>query len=495
MLDASSVLYSNTWGTKMNRRRFIKSAAAAAGAALLPRHAFSQVSKRDKRLNVVLMLSDDQRHDTIAALGNEYSHTPAMDSLVKNGFAFRQAKCMGSQNGAVCVPARAMLNTGRSLFHVPDNMGKFATLGETLQGAGYKSFLAGKWHNGTPAFARSFNAAGNIFFGGMHADQYKMPVRDFDPSGKYPNSAVHIGNKFSSELFGDAAVDFLTAHGKNGPFFCYLAFTSPHDPRTPPEPFKSMYDPQKMPLPKNWLPKHPFDNGDMKVRDELLAPMPRTEADTRQQLCYYYGMISAQDAQVARVLKALDDQGLSDNTLIIYTGDHGLAIGSHGLFGKQNVYDHSQRIPLIFSGPPIPKSAGSDAFVYGFDIFPTICELLGVTPPQSVEGKSLAGVIAGREKQVRDSILYVYDHLDGGKKPAAEDMRGIQRAVNDGRWKYHHYFVKGTKTVRLFDMQNDPHEMHNLADDPAAAKELPRLRELLKKFREDFSDNQAAWVD
>ena len=258
---------------------------------------------------------------------------------------------MGSQLPAVCVPARAMLHTGRTLFHVPGDLGAFPTLGETLRAAGYRTFHAGKWHNGTPGFARSFSGGGNIFFGGMHADPFRMPVYDFDPAGKYPKSAVRVGGKFSSELFADAAVDFIESHGKEGPFFCYLAFTSPHDPRTPPAPYATMYDPAKMPLPKNWLPEHPFDNGELAVRDEKLAPFPRTDVDTRKQLCDYYGMITSQDAQVGRVLKALEDGGLTDNTLILYTGDHGLAIGSHGLFGKQNVYEHSQSIPMIFSGP------------------------------------------------------------------------------------------------------------------------------------------------
>ncbi|HET6251316.1 MAG TPA: sulfatase-like hydrolase/transferase [Tepidisphaeraceae bacterium] len=476
----------------INRRHFMKSAAAvAAGATMLPRDVFAQAAPGKKPLNVVIMIADDQRHETVAALGDDHIQTPNIDALANGGFSFLHAKCMGSQNGAVCVPARAMLNTGRSMFHVPDNMGKFTTLGGTLQAAGYKSFAAGKWHNGTPSFVRSFNGGGNIFFGGMTLDQYKVPIRDFDPAGVYPKAAVRTGNKFSSELYTDAIVDFLQAHGKEKPFICYLAFTSPHDPRTPPEPFKSLYTPAKMPLPTNWLPKHPFDNGDMNGRDELLAPMPRTEADTKKQLCDYYGMISAQDAQVGRVIKTLEDAGLRDNTLVIYTGDHGLAIGSHGLFGKQNIYDHSQRIPLIFNGPQIPKAANSDAFVYGFDIFPTICEILGVTPPDSVEGKSLAGIIAGREKQLRDSAFYAYDRLHAPSDGVHKDMRAIQRAVHDGRWKYHHYLVKGQKTTLLFDMKNDPFEIHDLSQDASAAKELPRLTALLKKFQDDLNDNQA----
>jgi arylsulfatase A-like enzyme len=417
--------------------------------------------------------------------------TPALDGLARAGFSFTRAKTMGSQNGAVCIPARAMINTGRSLFRVPADMGKFVTLGQHLQAHGYTSFAAGKWHNGKPSHARSFNAGGNIFFGGMNDDQYKSKIRDFDPTGEYPDSAIHIGTKFSSELYADAAVDFLTHRGKEKPFLCYLAFTSPHDPRTPPEPFKSMYDPAKMPLPKNWLPAHPFDNGELRNRDENLAPFPRTEADTRKQLCDYYGMISSQDAAVGRVLKTLDDQGLSDNTIVIYVGDHGLAIGSHGLFGKQNIYDHSQRIPLIFRGPGIPASGASDAFVYGFDLYPTICQFLGIDPPASVDGKSLAGVIAGKETELRYSAFYAYDKLDRAR-PA---QSAVQRAMTDGRWKYHHYYVKGETHIRLFDLKADPDEIHDLSEDASAAKELSRLRDLLKSLQTNLGDDQTKFTE
>jgi len=237
-----------------------------------------------------------------------------------------------------------------------------------------------------------------------------------------------------------------------------------------------------MPLPANFLPQHPFDNGEMKVRDELLAPFPRTEADTRQQLCDYYGMVSSQDAQVGRLLAALEESGHADHTIIVYTGDHGLAIGSHGLFGKQNVYEHSASIPLLMTGPGIPRGGRSDALVYGFDIFPTLCNLLNIDPPNSIEGKSLDPIIAGREQAVRDSAFHTYIHPNKGK--AAD----TQHAVNDGRWKYIRYDVKGQTRVQLFDLQNDPEEIHDLVEDAAASKELPRLAKLLARWQADLAD-------
>jgi arylsulfatase A-like enzyme len=466
------------------RREFLKAAGAASLAALpVPSLAGVSLPPDKRKLNVLLMLADDQRSDTIAALGNDHIQTPHLDRLVKTGFAFTGARCMGAQNAAVCVPARAMLHTGRSLFAVPENMGRFTTLGQALQNAGYQTFAAGKWHNGTPAFVRSFSSGGNIVFGGMHEDQYKMPVHDFDPAGRYDARSARVGDKFSSELFADAAVDFLkrqTASSK--PFFCYLAFTSPHDPRTPPPPYSTMYDPEKMPLPANWLPQHPFDNGELKVRDEKLAPFPRTQADTRKQLCDYYGMISSQDAQVGRLMAALEQSGQLANTLIVYSSDHGLSIGSHGLFGKQSVYEEAQGVPLVFSGPGIPSGKTSPAPVFGFDIFPTLCDLLDVPAPADVQGKSLKGIVEGTAEKVRDVVFGAYIHREKDR-PAA-----TQHAVHDSQWKYIRYDVAGNTTAQLFDLANDPHETRDLSQDAEATKQLPRLQELLEKLQAELGE-------
>ena len=192
-----------------------------------------------------------------------------------------------------------------------------------------------------------------------------------------------------------------------------------------------MYNPETMPLPANWLPRHPFDNGELTVRDEKLAPFPRTEADTRQQLCDYYGMISSQDAQVGRILAALEQSGQAANTLIVYSSDHGLSIGSHGLFGKQSVYEEAQRVPLIFRGPGVPAGGSSPAMVYGFDIFPSLCNLLDLSIPGDIQGKSLKGIIDGKAKKVRDGVLGVYIHHDREHPPAT------QHAVQDGTMEVH----------------------------------------------------------
>ena len=473
------------------RREFIKVVGAAAiaapamfrgspAAAAAP--ASAAVGDR-RRPNIVLIVADDQRHDTIAALGNNHISTPTFDGMVRDGFAFTAARCMGATTGAVCIPTRASLHTGRMLYQVPNNMGTHVTIGQALQAAGYTAGGFGKWHNQGPSYARSFNAGGNIFFGGMDSNQFGVPVSAFSAAGHYPGPTTVTPGKFSSELFTDPAVAFIRGHaGGDRPFFCYLAYTSPHDPRTPPPAFKALYNPDKMPLPANRLPEHPWDTGDMTVRDEKLAPMPRTEADTRRHLCDYYGMISAQDAQVGRILAALRETGQADHTIVVYTGDHGLAIGSHGLFGKQNVYEDSTRMPMLITGPSVPRGKTSDAIVYAFDLFPTLCEMAGVEAPASVQGKSLTGLMGGRAASVRDSAFNAYIH------PVRGERAKTQHAVQDGRWKLIVYHVDGVTHHQLFDLAADPDEVRDLSADPAALREQPRLAALLARWQREVNE-------
>lgn len=433
---------------------------------------FAQEAAGPKRPNLLFLFSDDQRYDTIHALGNPHIKTPNLDRLAESGFVFHNNYVMGSMSGAVCLPSRAMLHSGRTLWRVPSNLKGVKTWGEAMREAGYATFGTGKWHNGPASFARSFTHGRAIFFGGM-SNHYQVPIHDFDPTGKYPKGRRYTGGKFSSELFADAAIDFLEKHGGQGPFFVYVSFTAPHDPRHPPPPYDTMYDPEKIPTPKSFMPRHPFDNGELIIRDENLAPFPRTPEIVRQHIAKYYGMITHLDAQIGRILQALKETGQADDTVILFSGDNGLAVGRHGLLGKQNLYEHSSRMPLIFAGPGIPKGS-SDALVYLYDLFPTACELTGLTIPEGVEGKSLLPVIRGEKEKVRDFVFTAY--------------KDVQRSVREPRWKLIKYHVGGVKTRQLFDLENDPYELNNLADDPAAAEHLKRLEGLLRQARAECGD-------
>lgn len=421
--------------------------------------------------NVLFLFADDQRADTIAAWGNPQIRTPNLDELVRDGFSFRANYCFGGNSGAVCVPSRAMLMSGKTWFRVDTvSLKGVKLLPELLQEHGYVTFGTGKWHNGPPSWLRAFQRGRNIFFGGM-SDHTKVPVRDLGPDGKLTD--VRVGEKFSSELFADAVIQFLEEYNSDQPFFAYVAFTAPHDPRQPPTGSADEYYQNRPPLPANFLPQHPFDNGMMRGgRDENLAAWPRTEHVIRDQLAEYYGLMTHLDGQVGRILETLRRTGKADNTVIVYAADNGLALGSHGLLGKQSVYEHSMHVPLILAGRGIPAGKSSQAFTYLFDLFPTLCDVLGIQPPDDLDGKSLRPLWEGRQQQVRDTVFLPY--ID------------IQRAVRDQRWKLICY--PKISHMQLFDLQADPDETENLIDRADCAQPTARLLELMKQWQARTGD-------
>ena len=223
----------------------------------------------------------------------------------------------------------------------------------------------------------------------------------------------------------------------------------------------------------NYLPLHPLNNGELLIRDEALAPWPRTEDVVRQHLRDYYGCISSIDFQIGRILAKLKELGQFDNTLIVFSSDHGLAIGSHGLFGKQNLYEHSMKAPLIISGPGVPHGKTA-AFAYLFDVFPTVCDLLSIAIPEGLDGRSQALVIHGRANHVRDTIFTAY-------------MK-VQRAVRHAHWKLIRY--PQVNRTQLFDLESDPHELHDLSASPDQAERVKELMELLAEQQKLAEDQQ-----
>jgi arylsulfatase A-like enzyme len=424
-----------------------------------------------RRPNILFLFADDMRADTIAAHGNPHIKTPNLDKLAAAGFSFRGNYVFGGNSGAVCVPSRAMLMSGKSWFHVDTASLKDAKLlPEYLAENGYATFGTGKWHNGQASWLRAFQRGKTVMFGGM-SDHTKVPVRDLGPDGKL--TAEYTGEKFSSELFADSAIEFLRRHDGKKPFFTYVAFTAPHDPRQPPLAYREPYYRSLPPLPANFLPQLPFDNGMMKGgRDENLGAWPRTEKMIRDQLAEYYGLITHMDEQIGRILAALKASGQADNTIIIFAADNGLALGSHGLLGKQSVFEHSMRTPLVIAGPGIPRGKSTAAFTYLLDLFPTLCDTLALERPAGLEGESLRPLWEGKKKRVRDSVFLPYIQ--------------IQRAVRDERWKLIAYPKIGH--LQLFDLQTDPHETTNLIDRPQHAARVARLQTLMKQWQAKVGD-------
>ena len=410
--------------------------------------------------NIVFIFADDQRADTIAALGNPVIKTPNLDRLVKRGVAFNRAYMQGGNQGATCVPSRAMLLSGRSLAQIDEKLLKHETWPHAFGAAGYATFAAGKWHNGPPSITKSFQQARALFVGGM-ANPMKAPTSDMLPTGKL--TPAKVSPKHLCEEATDETLAFLKTQDGRKPFFSYLAFDGPHDPHIVPDDYPVQYDVASIPLPPNFLPQHPFDNGEMVIRDEQLMKWPRPEADVKTMLAEYYRYISFLDLQVGRVLDAVDASPYAANTIIVYAADSGVARGSHGLIGKQNLYEHSMRVPLIVAGPGIAADKRSDALCYLFDVMPTLGKLCGVTAPKDSQGREFSEVLKDPSQPGRPFLMFGY--------------KSIQKALSDGRWKLIRY--PHVDRTQLFDLQADPYETKDLSALPEHAE---RIQAMLAKL-------------
>ena len=434
---------------KNNMKRLRLCMLAALFLSLLPLHADDAPVKR---MNILHINADDHRADGLGALGNPVVKTPNLDVLVASGFNFTHAYTMGSMTGAVCAPSRTMMLTGRSWLRIPnprDNgSDPEATLAKVMSRAGYET-----WHCGK---------GGNEYCAGIEAFDTNLIMDDHKPDQR----------RGSSERHADATIKFLQERKTDKPFYIYLAPPVPHDPRVAAPEFHRMYDSATIPIPISFLPLHPFDNGAMTVRDEKLAPWPRTPEDTKQQIADYYACITGLDHHLGRIFNALKKSGQWDNTIIIFTGDNGLSLGDHGLFGKQNVYEFGgMHVPCVFAGPGIPKGS-SDAFVYLMDLFPTFAELGGATMPEGIEGKSLLPIINGKATKVRDLCYTAYQNS--------------QRSVRDERWKLIRY--PQVNQTQLFDLKKDPHELDNLANKPEHAAKIAEMTTWLETEMARYGD-------
>ena len=412
--------------------------------------------------NILHIHADEHRPDGLRALGNPLLLTPNLDSLVERGMTFTHCYTMGSMIGAVCTPSRTMMLTGRSWQRIPKapaaapNATDPATfLPRVIQAAGYQTWHIGKYGNGFPAGLAEFQTT----------------TKD-DASGKTPVS----DRAHCSQRLADKTIEFLksrTAGNETKPFYIYLAPPVPHDPRSAEPQFHKLYDPAEIPLSPAFMPQHPFDNGEMTVRDEKLAPWPRTPEDTKQQNADYYSCVTGLDHHVGRIFAELKASGQWDNTIIIFSGDNGLSLGEHGLFGKQNLYEFGgMHVPLVIAGPGIPKGK-SEALVYLMDLFPTFAEFAGAEIPAGVEGKSIVPILSGKATKVRD-VLYT-------------GYRNCQRAIRDDRWKLIRYPL--VDRTQFFDLSNDPHELTNLADKPEHAAKVKEMTALLTKEMTSHADS------
>ncbi len=474
----------------------------------------------DDRPNFLFVLTDDQTYRSVRALGNEEIETPNMDKLSVQGVTFSHCFNQGSWSGAVCVASRTMLITGQTVFNAAQNASYLDEWAQTkniskitevplwpevFSANGYETFITGKWHNSMYALLKGFdkgeaigegmyetfdeNGSNKPGYGRGNAEDTSWEPWDKTFTGNWRpkvnditynerNEKLigknYIAEQHTSELYADKAINYLMNDVRNlrKPFFIYVAFNAPHDPRQSPKEFVDRYPPSLIEIPNNYLEEHPFDQGDQRIRDELLAPFPRTKDAVQLHRSEYYAMITHLDRELGRILEALEASGKADNTYVIFSSDHGLAVGQHGLMGKQNQYDHSVRMPLIIKGPNLPKSKLVSSKVYLQSMFATTCDLASIEKPETVEFNSITELIK--------------EEVDGGEEYIFGSYKGYQRMIRSDDYKLIIY--PHNNRVQLFDLVNDPFEMDNL-DKSDTHREIRKqlLAQLILKQKE-FGD-------
>ncbi len=467
------------------------------GMMVRPEFSTTRADEVAKRPNILFIFSDDQCFDALGALGNDQVQTPNLDRMVRSGLTFTHAYNMGSWSPAVCVASRTMLNTGRFLWRAEAVYGTAEQERQAgrwwpllIKSAGYDTYMTGKWHVRADA-ERSFDYVTHVRPGmpNQTPEGYHRPI-DGQPDAWSPYDTrfegFWKGGKHWSEVLADDAEAFLQqAAQRDNPFFMYLAFNAPHDPRQSPKSYVDRYPLENLELPANFLPEYPFNEAigsGRGLRDERLAPFPRTEFAVKVNIQEYLAIITHMDTQIGRILDALQRTGKADHTYVIFTSDHGLAVGQHGLMGKQNMFDHSIRVPLIVTGPDIPKNQRVDGDVYFQDIVPTTLQWAGVEVPDFVEFRSLMPIVRGQREKNYDAIYGAYLQR--------------QRMVRQDGYKLILYPTIGR--VRLFHVQSDPAETVDLADDPkhqATVKRLFASLLTLQQETDDPLDLKAAFPD
>lgn len=440
--------------------------------------------------NIIFIQADQHRYDCIAGHGHPLFRTPNLDRLIREGVTFSHAFCASP----VCRPARASLMTGvwptRHGVICNENVEAPAVLrpglptwSEALAGAGYYLGYVGKWQ----------------------VDQARDPTHfgfhDYIPNSDYRTwrKAQGLGptprtNGFWGEIDSEITpeqsrlswgasqlIGLLERAGqKDRPFFLRWDTDEPHLPNVVPPPYASMYDPAAIPPWPSFgdpLTGKPYIQR-QQLRSWGIADW--TWAQWAPIVARYGGEIALIDAQIGRILYALDALGLADSTLVVYTADHGDLCGSHGMADKHYVmYDDVARVPLILRWPGvIPAGRVCDAFVSsGIDLAATFCDAAGATPPETFAGASLLPLARAAESGSRQDILCMYFGNQFGLFS--------QRMVRDRRWKY---VWNLTAEDELYDLANDPWEIVNRATDPTAATELARLRDRMLSWLEETGD-------
>lgn len=420
--------------------------------------------QENKRPNILFIIADDQTPFDLKIYDSESTlNTPHIDRLASEGMVIDQAYHMGAWVSGVCTPSRHMIMSGRTLWHAPNRPGRDNnphwnnpdmvppdlvenTMAAVFNRAGYDTMRTCKRGN-------SYEAANAQF----------TVRRDADKRGGTHESG--------SGWHGDQVVDYLNERESakdTDPFLIYFGFSHPHDTRDGLPELLSNYgatnhtDPDRLPeanekqphLPSNYLPNHPFPFRLPGARDEERVTGVWYNRDTRtirNELGRQHACSENIDIQIGRVLEKLEAFGELENTYIIYTSDHGIAVGRHGLQGKQNLYEHSWRVPFIVKGPGIEAGSRAPGNLYLLDVLATLCDFAGIKAPDTNEGISIKPVLDGSQQTIRDVLYGVF---------AAETRPGL-RSVRKGDWKLIKYDVYegGYQKTQLFNLVENSNEL------------------------------------
>ena len=487
----------------------------AACQILLPADATAE----DKRPNILFIIADDQSPFDLQVYNPSSTlQTPAISQLASDGMVLDSAYHMGAWTGGVCTPSRHMIMSGRTLWHIPNKPGRMNnphitnlhlvppdlalhTLPAVFNNAGYNTMRTCK--NGN-----SYEAANKLF------------------TVRHDGTRRGASDEKGSPWHAEQVLEYLQSREDSkdsNPFLIYFGFSHPHDTRDGRPELLSKYgavnhtDQNTLPpanskqprLPPNYLPAHPFNNTHMTVRDEVAVSgvwTNRDEKTIRNELGREFACSENIDIQIRRVLEKLDSMGELENTYIFYTADHGMAIGRHGLQGKQNLYEHTWRIPLIVKGPGIKAGSRARGNVYLLDVLATLCDIASIEAPKTSEGTSFLPVLKGTQDIVRKNLYGAYC---GGAKP------GI-RSLRSGDWKLIKYesTKEGVQETQLFNLADNPDEFlqehhqealttlmgrspeplqKNLADDPEHAQKREAMENILLAEMRRLDDPYRLW--
>ena len=384
---------------------------------------------------------DDQRPDTLGEDSAFPVKTPNLDSLCREGTRFNRHYV----TTPICTPGRAEILTGCHSYHNGVRwFGQSVNSGLPLmprvfQNAGYHTIHVGKWHNDGHPRDKGYNRVRRA----MHDSQ--LPYSQYGHIMEWEeNNQVFRGH--STEMFCNAAIEEIGSSPENVPWFCYVALHSPHDPFQAPVEFL----PDSLNLPDNFMPVYPWDNGDLSIRDELLLPHPRKRTEVREYRRQYAGMIQHHDFHLGRLFQSLRESGNWEDTIVVFTSDHGLAVGDHGLLGKENMHEHSCRVPTVMRGPGIPAGKTHENLTHHVDFLPTLATLAGIPEPEG-DGQSLFSLTT------REFICCGFTSPDTDPDLP---LRETQRMIVTNEWKLLWYPISGYKA--LYHLPSDPCESDNL---------------------------------